>query len=89
KVMGASVKSIVAMISLSFLKLVAISLAISLPIAWFAMSGWLENYADRIQISPLTFVAVTVIITAVALVTVSYHTIKVALHNPVKSLRSE
>lgn len=89
KVMGASVKSIVAMISLSFLKLVAISLAISLPIAWFAMSGWLENYAERIQISPFTFVAVAVIITAVALVTVSYHTIKVALHNPVKSLRSE
>jgi ABC-type antimicrobial peptide transport system permease subunit len=89
KVMGASVKNIVAMVSFSFLKLILISLLISLPIAWFAMSGWLENYADRITINPLIFIAVGVIITAVALITVSYHTIKAAVANPVNSLRSE
>jgi putative ABC transport system permease protein len=69
--------------------LVAISLSISLPLAWFAMSSWLENYADRITMSPFTFLSVAIIIALVAILTISYHTLKVALVNPVNSLKSE
>lgn len=89
KVMGASVKNIASMVSFSFLKLIAISLVISMPLAWLIMTGWLDNYADRIQLSPLTFLIVGVLMITVAMLTVSYHTIKVALHNPVKSIKSE
>jgi putative ABC transport system permease protein len=89
KVMGASVNNIFTLVSMSFMKLVAISLSISLPLAWFAMSSWLENYADRITMSPFTFLSVAIIIALVAILTVSYHTLKVALVNPVNSLKSE
>jgi len=89
KVMGASVNGIVRMISLHFLKLVFISLLISLPLAWFAMQNWLENYAYRMEINPLTFLGVSLLVAVVALATVSYHCIKAAIVNPVKSLRTE
>jgi hypothetical protein len=89
KVMGASVTGIVRMISLHFLKLVFISLLISLPLAWFSMQNWLENYAYRMEINPLTFLGVSLLVAVVALATVSYHCIKAAIVNPVKSLRAE
>lgn len=89
KVMGASINNVVRMISVYFLKLVLISLLIALPIAWFATQSWLENYQYQMEISPLTFILVGIVVVLVALATVSYHTIKAAIVNPVKSLRTE
>ncbi|HMB62066.1 MAG TPA: FtsX-like permease family protein [Eudoraea sp.] len=89
KVMGASIKSIVSMISWQFLKLVLLGLFIAIPVAWFAMQTWIENYAYRIEINPLTFIWIALLIAAIALVTVSYHSIKAAIVNPVNSLRTE
>lgn len=89
KVMGASINNVVRMISIQFLKLVLISLVIALPLAWFVSQSWLENYQYQIQISPLTFILVGILVTLVALFTVSYHTVKAAIVNPVKSLRTE
>jgi ABC-type antimicrobial peptide transport system permease subunit len=89
KVMGASINNVVRMISFNFLKLVLLSLLIALPLAWFVTQSWLENYEHQMQISPLTFVLVGIFVAAVALITVSYHTIQAAIVNPVKSLRTE
>lgn len=89
KVMGASINTVVTMISFQFLKLVLLSLLIALPIAWFASQSWLENYEHQVQISPFTFILVGIVVVLVALFTVSYHTIKAATANPVKSLRTE
>lgn len=89
KAMGASVNNIVGMISMHFLKLVLLSLLIALPLAWFVMQTWIQNYEHRITISPLTFLGIALIVAAVALVTVSFHTIRAAVVNPVKSLRTE
>jgi len=89
KVMGASVKSIVGMISIHFLKLVLLSLLIAVPLAWYIMQMWIENYEYRISIDPLIFLGVGAMVIAVALFTVSFHTIKAAIVNPVKSLRTE
>ena len=89
KVMGASVKCIVKMISLHFLKLVLISLLISIPLAWYAMQTWIEGYEYRIEINPLTFIGIGFLVALVAVLTVSFHAIKAALTNPVKSLRTE
>jgi len=89
KVMGASINNVVGMISWHFLKLVLLSLLISLPIAWFVTQSWLENYEHQMNISPLTFVLVGIVVALVALATVSYHTVKAAITNPVKSLRTE
>ncbi|SDL62000.1 ABC transporter permease [Kriegella aquimaris] len=89
KVMGASVNEIVSMISLHFLKLVLISLLIAMPLAWYAMQNWIQNYEYRIAINPLTFIGVGLIVAVIALVTVSFHSIKAGNANPVKSLRTE
>ncbi len=89
KVMGASVKGIVKMISFHFLKLVLIGLLIAIPLAWYAMKNWIEGYEYRIEINPLTFIGVGFLVALVAVLTVSFHAIKAALSNPVKSLRTE
>ena len=89
KVMGASVKSIVGMISIHFLKLVLLSLLIAIPLAWYAMQTWIENYEYRIRIDPLTFLGVGTMVAVVAVITVSFHTIRAAIVNPVESLKSE
>ncbi|WP_339925263.1 FtsX-like permease family protein [uncultured Cyclobacterium sp.] len=89
KVMGASVKEIVKMISFHFMKLIFISLLIATPLAWYAMQSWIEGYEHRIVISPDTFIGVGIMVTLIALLTVSFHVIKAAIINPVNSLRSE
>jgi putative ABC transport system permease protein len=89
KVLGASVANITAMLSKDFLMLVLISLVISSPIAWFAMSKWLENYAYRTGIGWWVFVVAGVTALLIAFVTISFQAIRAALANPVKSLRSE
>lgn len=89
KVLGASVTSIVALISKDFLKLVGIAILIASPIAWYAMNKWLQNFAYQTNISWTVFVITAVIAFGIALFTISFQAIKAALTNPVKSLRTE
>jgi putative ABC transport system permease protein len=89
KVLGATVTSIVGLISKDFLKLVGIAVVIASPIAWFAMNNWLENFAYRINISWTVFVITSLIAFSIALFTISFQAIKAAIANPVKSLRTE
>lgn len=89
KVLGASVTNIVALLSQEFLKLVLISILIASPIAWYAMHSWLEEFAFHIEISWWMFAAAGLLAVLIALLTVSFQSIKAALMNPVKSLKSE
>jgi putative ABC transport system permease protein len=89
KVLGASVGSIVAMLSKDFAKLVLIASIIAFPVAWWSMNQWLQSFAYRINISWWVFVAAGFSALLIALVTVSFQAIKAAIANPVKSLRSE
>ena len=89
KVMGASIPGIVLLLSRDFVKLVFIALCLALPLAWFGMTQWLNNYSSKITISPWVFVAVGMVAILIALLTVSYQAVRAALMNPVKSLRSE
>ncbi|RRB00159.1 ABC transporter permease [Larkinella rosea] len=89
KVMGASIPNIIVVLSRDFVKLVVIALLVAIPIAWFLMNTWLDNYLERIQISFWVFAGVGLSAILIALATVSFQTIKAALVNPVKSLRSE
>ena len=69
--------------------MIGLSIIIATPIAWWIMNKWLEDFAYRISISWWMFVIVGVAALLLALVTVSYHSIRVAMANPVKSLRTE
>jgi ABC-type antimicrobial peptide transport system permease subunit len=89
KVMGASVNNVVLKILFYFLKLVLIALLIALPFGWFIMQNWIENYEYRIALAPVTFIGIGLLVIVFALITVSFHTIKAATTNPVKSLRTE
>ena len=89
KVLGASVSTIVSMLSKDFLKLVIISALIAFPVAWWAMNKWLQNFAYRISISWWVFLIAGVVALLIALLTVSFKAIKAALANPVESLRTE
>ena len=89
KVLGASVTGIVALLSKDFLKLVAISIVVASPIAWWVMHKWLQDFAYRINIGWMVFVITTVLALAIALITISFQAIKAAVANPVKSLRTE
>ncbi|MBO0948408.1 ABC transporter permease [Fibrella sp. HMF5405] len=89
KVLGASVGSIVTLLSNDFLKPVSIAILIASPIAWWAMSNWLQGFAYRIDIEWWLFVLIGLLAIGIALLTVSFQSIKAALVNPVKSLRSE
>ena len=89
KVLGASVKSITTLLSKDFLKLVLISIVLAVPVSWYFMSKWLEDFAYRITISWWTFALAGIIALTIALLTVSYQAVKAAIKNPVKSLRSE
>jgi len=89
KVLGASIASIVYTLSRDFVKMVVLSILIATPLAWFFMQKWLDNYSYRIEISAWIFISVGVGAVLIALVTVSYQSIKAALMNPVKSLKSE
>lgn len=89
KVLGASSGSITGMLSAQFLKLVALSIIISVPITWYAMHKWLQEFAYRIEISWWVFVVAGALALMIAFITVSFQSVKAALANPVKSLRSE
>lgn len=89
KVLGASVHGIIALLSKDFLKLVLISFFIASPIAWLMMNRWLTSYSYRVNISWWVFAAAGCMSVAIAFITVSFHAIKAAIANPVKSLRTE
>jgi putative ABC transport system permease protein len=89
KVFGASVISIVNMLSVEFLQLVIISSLIAFPLAWFTMNKWLQDFAYRIAIDWWIFASAGVIALVIAFATVSFQAVKAALANPVESLRSE
>ena len=89
KVLGASVNSIIRMLSYDFLKLVIISATIAFPIAWWAMNKWLTGFAYHVNISLWIFVFAGVATVVIALLTVSLQALKAAIANPVKSLRTE
>jgi putative ABC transport system permease protein len=83
------VLGITSLLSKEFLTLVAISFLIASPIAWYAMRTWLQGYSYRIDIEWWMFVAAAVLSIMIALITVSFQSIRAALANPVKSLRTE
>ncbi|MBL7742347.1 MAG: ABC transporter permease [Chitinophagaceae bacterium] len=89
KVLGATVQQLLLLISKEFLKLVLIAFVIALPLAWWFMNDWLQQYAFRIHISIWLFVAVGLLILLLTLIVVSLNTLKAAIANPVKSLRTE
>lgn len=89
KVLGASVIKIVRNLNKSFLKWVLMANLIAWPVAWYAMNRWLENFAYRIGLSWWMFVLAAVLAVVIALITVSFQTVKAALKNPVDSLRYE
>jgi putative ABC transport system permease protein len=89
KVLGASVAGIVALLSSDFLKLVGIGFLVGAPIAWYLMEQWLTNFAYRIDIGVMVFLSVGIIAAFIAILTVSWQSIKAALANPVDSLKSE
>jgi len=89
KVLGASVASLFASLSKEFIVLVIIALLIAAPLSYLAMTRWLENYKYQTDISWWVFALSALIAIVITLATVSFQTLKAALVNPVKSLRSE
>lgn len=89
KVLGADVSRIVLLLSKDFVFLVLIASLIAFPIAWWALQKWLQDFAYRINIPWLAFIAAALLALIIALVTVSVQAIRAAMSNPVKSLRTE
>jgi putative ABC transport system permease protein len=89
KVLGASAFSLASLLSTDFLKLVFIANGIAFPIAWWAVTKWLQEYAYHIDLQWWFFVIAGVLAIVIALLTISYQAIKAAIANPVKSLRTE
>ncbi|MEO6549835.1 MAG: ABC transporter permease [Ferruginibacter sp.] len=89
KVLGATVTDIVKQLSTDFLKPVAIAMLVAFPVAWYAMNGWLLDYQYKVNIGYNVFVIAGLLTVGIALLTVSYQTVKAAMGNPVKSLRTE
>lgn len=89
KVLGASVTGIVALLSKDFLKLVTIAIVVAIPIAWYIMQKWLQDFAYRVNLSWWVFLLAGVIAVVIAVITISFQAIRAANANPVKSLRTE
>ncbi|QHT71909.1 FtsX-like permease family protein [Rhodocytophaga rosea] len=88
-VLGASIQNIFSLLTINFVKLVLISFAIAVPIAWYMMNKWLEDFVYRTPVSASIFVFAGLTALLIALFTISYQAIRAALVNPVKNLRSE
>jgi putative ABC transport system permease protein len=89
RVLGASLGNIISILSTGFLKLITLSLIISVPLAWIAVNKWLQNYPYRISPGWWLFASSALLVLLIAFVTVSFQSVKAALANPVTSLRSE
>ena len=89
KVLGASVAGIVALLTRDFVKLILTGIVLASPLAWWAMNAWLQSFAYRVEIGPWVFVLAGGLGILIALLTVSYQSIRAAMMDPVKTLRSE
>jgi len=89
KVLGASIAGIVYLLSASFTRLIVIAVFIAVPVAWFAINNWLYGLAYHIEAGWIIFFAASVIALLIAWITVSYESLKAAVANPVRSLRTE
>jgi putative ABC transport system permease protein len=89
KVLGASVNNVVTILSKDFVKLVILALIVAIPLGWYAINTWLENYPYHIEISWKIFAVAGSLVIFIALVTVSFQALRSALASPVKSLRTE
>lgn len=89
KVLGASVPGIVRLLAIDFIRLVLVAILLAIPIAWFAMDRWLQDFAYRTSLSAGIFILAGVLAIGIALLTISIQSIRAALTNPVRSLRSE
>lgn len=89
KALGASISGIVFMLSKNFIKLVVVAFALAVPAAYFAMGYWLEDFAYRTDIKPMTFIGIGLLAFAIAWLTMGFQSWKAARLNPVKSLREE
>lgn len=89
KILGASITNITTLLSKDFLKLVSIAFVIAVPLAWFGMNKWLQDFAYRIEISLWVFALAGFLAFGIAVLTIGYQAVKIALANPVKSLRTE
>ncbi len=89
KVLGASVNNILQLLYRDFAILIVIAFVLSIPLAWYAIHKWLQTYAFRIDVNPLFFIMPFIAVVVIAFCTVSYLSLKAALMNPVKSLKTE
>ena len=89
KVLGASVTGIVGMLSKDFIKLVALSFIIAVPVGWYLMSEWLNGFAYKIELGATVFLVAGIVSFAIAWGTIGFESVKAALGNPIKALRSE
>jgi len=89
KVLGASVYNIVYLLSTGFTKLILLATVIAIPLAWFAINGWLQGFAYHVDLSWMVFVFASMSALLIAWLTVGYESVKAAVSNPVKSLRTE
>lgn len=89
KVLGASVASILTLVSKDLLILIGLAIVVAIPVAWYVMNEWLQSFATRINLTLLTFALPCLGVLVVAALTISIHTLKAAKTNPVTSLRYE
>jgi putative ABC transport system permease protein len=89
KVLGASVANIVVLIAKDFMRLVVIAIVIAVPLCLLVMNRWLNDFAYRVAISPAIFIATAAIALFIALTAISWQSVKAALANPVRAIRSE
>lgn len=89
KVLGANVKTIVAMLSKEFVQLIFVSILIAFPIGWYIMDRWLQNFEYKVALEWWVFAATGISAILIALFTISYQAIRAGIENPIKSLRSE
>jgi putative ABC transport system permease protein len=89
KVLGSSITGIVMLLSRDFIRLVLLAAALAIPLCWWAMNKWLQGFAYRITIGPVVFMEAGLIALAIAMLTISWQSIKAAAANPIKSLRTE
>lgn len=89
KAMGASVPGLIQLVSKEFTVLVLIAACVGCPLGWYLMTKWLESYAYHVDVGYVTLIAATVICFVISLLTVFYHSMKVASSDPVKALRYE
>jgi putative ABC transport system permease protein len=89
KVMGASVSSVILLLTKEFTKLIMIAFVLAVPISWYIMNNWLDGFAFRTNIGPGTFLFAGALALGISWLTVSYQSVKAAIKDPVKSLKSE